>query len=558
MKENKMEEKKIKREEKPKKKLKNKQGITLIALVITIVVLLILAGVSIAMLTGENGILTQAQKTKEETNSASLEEKIKLLVSETTINEYIGESQNITAQQLQNELNNQGENVLVVQWDKYIIFNLNENKEYRVMNNGNVEYYGESTMGNTLKNMLEINNTLIGKDNNNNNIIGVDYEGKQVNMNFWECTLYEGTYALNDILSLTSTNGSDATSGYIADENKDGEIDIQEDGSIKGTVPQYIRLENEENWIAVTNLKETFRYLENLKISPVIPETAIKLENTFCDTDIIETKSIPKGVTNISGMFGRCYNLEIAPEIPDTVNDMTSAFYECSKLKEIPKIPENVKMLGYTFQGCNGLTSINKLPDNIINMQATFNNCVNLRYIENLPKNVENMQETFYNCSKLEKVPDIPEKVKNLQNTFRNCALLTVTPKISSNVVTDMQCTFSGCSSIISAPEIPQSVENMHGTFENCTSLITPPKIIPYSVKILSYTFLGCSKLEGEIQINANISGKTTSLGMIDYSECFNNACLNGKGLTILKTSETPVEILNNLKNNNENITIQR
>lgn len=41
-----------------------KKGITLIALVITIIVLLILAGVSIAMLTGKNGIITQAQNAK--------------------------------------------------------------------------------------------------------------------------------------------------------------------------------------------------------------------------------------------------------------------------------------------------------------------------------------------------------------------------------------------------------------------------------------------------------------------------------------------------------------
>lgn len=50
-----------------KKKLENNGGITLIALVVTIVVLLILAGVSISMLAGENGIITQAQKSKEET-----------------------------------------------------------------------------------------------------------------------------------------------------------------------------------------------------------------------------------------------------------------------------------------------------------------------------------------------------------------------------------------------------------------------------------------------------------------------------------------------------------
>ena len=47
------------------------KGITLIALVITIIVLLILAGVSIAMLTGENGILTQANNAKRETEKGS-------------------------------------------------------------------------------------------------------------------------------------------------------------------------------------------------------------------------------------------------------------------------------------------------------------------------------------------------------------------------------------------------------------------------------------------------------------------------------------------------------
>ena len=42
--------------------MKNQKGITLVALVVTIVVLLILAGTSIAMLQGDNGIITNAQK----------------------------------------------------------------------------------------------------------------------------------------------------------------------------------------------------------------------------------------------------------------------------------------------------------------------------------------------------------------------------------------------------------------------------------------------------------------------------------------------------------------
>ncbi len=61
-------------------KFKEQKGITLIALVITIIVLLILAGVSIAMLTGENGILNQANKAKTETEYKGAEEKVKLAI----------------------------------------------------------------------------------------------------------------------------------------------------------------------------------------------------------------------------------------------------------------------------------------------------------------------------------------------------------------------------------------------------------------------------------------------------------------------------------------------
>ncbi len=58
--------------------VKKQTGITLIALVITIIVLLILAGVSIATLTGNNGILTQANQAKENNNSAAVKEKVEV------------------------------------------------------------------------------------------------------------------------------------------------------------------------------------------------------------------------------------------------------------------------------------------------------------------------------------------------------------------------------------------------------------------------------------------------------------------------------------------------
>ena len=71
-----------------KEKLKSKKqnGITLIALVITIIVLLILAAVSIATLTGENGILTRANEARTETEVAKEDELRRLTALEAATN----------------------------------------------------------------------------------------------------------------------------------------------------------------------------------------------------------------------------------------------------------------------------------------------------------------------------------------------------------------------------------------------------------------------------------------------------------------------------------------
>ena len=66
-------------------KIRNK-GITLIALVITIIVLLILAGVTIAALSGDNGILTRAKEAKQKTEQAQKEEEKTLSNMESILN----------------------------------------------------------------------------------------------------------------------------------------------------------------------------------------------------------------------------------------------------------------------------------------------------------------------------------------------------------------------------------------------------------------------------------------------------------------------------------------
>ena len=64
---------------------KDEKGITLLALIVTIIVLLILSGISIAMLVGENGIYNNAVKAKRLTDSASTVEKIKLSITSAQI-----------------------------------------------------------------------------------------------------------------------------------------------------------------------------------------------------------------------------------------------------------------------------------------------------------------------------------------------------------------------------------------------------------------------------------------------------------------------------------------
>ncbi len=121
------------------KKLKRNNGITLIALVITIIVLLILAGVSISMLTSDNGIIKQAQSAKEETLNSSEKEAIAL----TMINrEMTGSEKYNIGEELRNRTLANGDNWKIV--------SINETKEiygtgwYYVGTGVNLENYGET------------------------------------------------------------------------------------------------------------------------------------------------------------------------------------------------------------------------------------------------------------------------------------------------------------------------------------------------------------------------------------------------------------------------------
>ena len=124
-----------------RQRIKNVKGITLIALVITIIVLLILAGVSIATLTGENGILTRANESKTQTEIGEEEEAIRLAYNG-VMADNLGDG--VMAEQLENELQANGYNVAAEEVDGKIkvTFGAPSNRVYAIDSNGNITQAG--------------------------------------------------------------------------------------------------------------------------------------------------------------------------------------------------------------------------------------------------------------------------------------------------------------------------------------------------------------------------------------------------------------------------------
>ena len=119
--------------------LKERNGITLIALAITIIVLLILAGVSIAMLTGQNGILTQANNAKASTANKSAKEKVESAVIATMSQSKRG---TLDADKLVTEITNHYGGTATKTGTGFPVNTTVDGKSFTVDSDGNVELAG--------------------------------------------------------------------------------------------------------------------------------------------------------------------------------------------------------------------------------------------------------------------------------------------------------------------------------------------------------------------------------------------------------------------------------
>jgi len=122
---------------------KKNAGITLIALVITIIVLLILAGLSISMVLGENGVLKNSEEAVQNTKIAEIDEQAEFIAGTAAMEQYQGksfeESVKIGLKSYQNfnqipEMSADGKTATITE--------IETGREYEINSNYNVTYIG--------------------------------------------------------------------------------------------------------------------------------------------------------------------------------------------------------------------------------------------------------------------------------------------------------------------------------------------------------------------------------------------------------------------------------
>ena len=175
-----------------KERVNGKNGITLIALVITIIVLLILVGVTIATLTGDNGILTKAQNAKEKNAQKTVEEQIKLAVQASKINEGLVIDKDILEQELTNngiEITKSENDELpwTVKKDGYV-YTISKNGEVKekegiAITTGDIEILKGSTKGKKVSAQILSGETGTIKWESTGNITISATEGNEITVN---------------------------------------------------------------------------------------------------------------------------------------------------------------------------------------------------------------------------------------------------------------------------------------------------------------------------------------------------------------------------------------
>lgn len=405
------------------KKLKNKNGVTLIALAVTIIIMLILAGVTISTLTGNSGITTKASKAKTKSYLANIKEEYELYLSEKRMDD-------------EYDLDTLYAN------DKTIRYEGNE------VGTGIAEICSSIKKGDEKK--FEIIKGKIYYVSQDKNVIPIAVElGFSIN-----------PYEITDggVLKSSSMNL------YLVDN--DGHLDLSEyEGKIK-TI--------EAGAFSKVEIESGINPLQSI----VLPKGITTIgDDAFSYNTSLTSIKIPNTVTSIGKRaFQECTNLT-SIEIPDTVTYIGDyCFSGCNRLQKI-KLSKKIQTINQRLlQGCSSLTEI-EIPEGVKSIgYAAFISCNKLTTIT-LPASLTSFNGTaIAGLSRLTEV-----KVADGNNSFKfengmllskdgktmYMALLTLTEiNVPNGVVSIVGDTLSGSSATkIILPDTVSS--NLSGTVFN-------------------------------------------------------------------------------------------
>ena len=436
---------------------KKNKGITLIALVITIIILLILAGISISMLTGQNGILNRAQEAKVKNEKSQAQEEVTIALNYLQIE---NETSSTTLTQenkrkiLEDELKKSAKDSTVIisgngykvnhrKYDFYIDENLKlieDEKEFDTTewdktaapeylfiwksNDPNNSEYG----------------TVIGYNKNIDNYTILKYPTR--------CTKIEASYQDNY--------------GYEEDET-----------TVRSFTKNIVKIEMPNTITEIGTAEFSgyywghgfhFNNLEKIELSKSLESIP---SYTFNDCKKLKNIEIPNSVTSIGDYaFNGCTGLTDV-KIPDSVTTIgISAFNGCTGLTDV-KIPDSVTSIGnYAFNGCTGLTDV-KIPDSVTSIGAcAFSDCTGLTDVK-IPDSVTSIRyRAFDGCTGLKDVK-IPNSVTTIESqAFDDCTGLKDV-KIPDSVTSIGNYAFAGCTGLTDV-KIPDRVTSIGvSAFEN-------------------------------------------------------------------------------------------
>ena len=407
--------------------IKKQDGISLVALIITIIVMVILAGIIITAAVADGGIIDRAKISMREKEEAEIDEIIKASYviknfASTNILAYldlektgIAIYENLTANGFtvlgaEETTDENGNPATTVPYDP-------DKKELSVKVEGDHGTYQGSI---TEEGKLESSMEPTSKDEGNNK------ENKEEKDEVSEPDLANPSGTIPTDATYKTADGKTLNSGDAFPTVSNGDTYTYGD----------------------------YTYTYESEISPYFTDAAgwnVKANSKFQKEygAILETIA-GKPITGMSSCFYECKSMITPPVIPDTVYNMYFAFYKCEALTAMPKMPSHASELQMAFYGCKNLVTVTALP-----------------------AGTERLYNAFYGCSSMIVAPDMSACVNltTMEQAFQNCTSLTAAPDWSNSPnITSFEKAFRGCSKLQTVPATI-CAENVAYMFKGCTSL---------------------------------------------------------------------------------------